>query len=245
MLCARHAPRHRAPQPPGRRFGGATREVAIVGAGLAGAAVARALAALGVRCNVFEAQPAIAQGGSGQPAGLLHGVLHADDSPHTRWFRAAALRAHATIAPLIAQQRVRGRLDGLLRVEHALDHASMLDLLRAQGLPPDYVQALSVDEASERAGCALAHPAWLYAGGGWVEPVGLVRAWLDHAAIDVGLNTAVASHRIRCARSVGACSMSSGRALAECDQRRAGQRRRPRTAGRRPRRGRCCTAAAR
>jgi len=217
MLCARHAPTHRAPQPPGRRFGGATHEVAVIGAGLAGAAVARALATLGVPCSVFEAQPAAAQGGSGQRAGLLHGVLHAADSPHTRWFRAAALRGHASVAPLIVQQRVRGRLDGLLRVEHALDHASMLDLLRAQGLPPDYVQALSVDEASERAGCTLAHPAWLYAGGGWVEPVGLVRAWLDHAAIDVCLNTAVT--RIESdAHGRWRLLDASGRALAECDQ---------------------------
>ena len=191
MLRARHAPAHRAPQPPGRRFGARAREVAIVGAGLAGAAAARALAELGVPCKVFDALHAVAQGGSGQPAGLLHGVLHAVDSPHTRWFRAAALRAHAIIAPLIAQHRVPGRLDGLLRVEHALDHASMLGLLRAQGLPPDYVQALSIDEASERAGCALAQPAWLYAGGGWVEPLGLVRSWLDHALIDVSLNAAV------------------------------------------------------
>jgi tRNA 5-methylaminomethyl-2-thiouridine biosynthesis bifunctional protein len=192
MLCARHAPVHRAAPPPGRRFGsGARDEVAIVGAGLAGAATAHALASLGVRCKVFEAMPAVAQGGSGQPAGLMHGVLHADDSPHTRWFRAAALRAHALIAPLIGQQRVQGRLDGLLRVEHSLDHASMLGLLRAQALPNDYVQALSVDEASERAGYALVCPAWLYAGGGWIEPASLVRAWLDDERIDVSLDTTV------------------------------------------------------
>lgn len=192
MLYACHAPVHRAPRPPGRRFGGATAEVSIVGAGLAGAATARALADLGVRSKVFEAMPAAALGGSGQPAGLLHGVVHAGDSPHTRWFRAAALRAHASIAPLITQQRVQGRLDGLLRVEQALDHASMLGLLRAQALPSDYVQALSVDEASERADCALVSPAWLYGGGGWIEPPSLVRTWFDHERIGVSLNTAVA-----------------------------------------------------
>jgi len=105
----------------------------------------------------------------------------------------------------------------LLRVEHVLDHASMLDLLRAQGLPPDYVQALSLDEASERAGCTLAHPAWLYAGGGWVEPIGLVRAWLDHASIDVCPNTAV--DRIESdAHGRWRLLDVGGRTLAECDQ---------------------------
>jgi len=191
MLRARHAPVHHAPPPPGRRFGGVAAAISIVGAGLAGAAAARALADLGVECKVFDAMSAAASGGSGQPAGLLHGVVHAGDSPHTRWFRASALRAHATIAPLIAGQRVQGRLNGLLRVEQALDHTSMLGLLRAQALPHDYVRALSVDEASERAGCALVSPAWLFTGGGWIEPQSLVRTWLDHGRIDVSLNTMV------------------------------------------------------
>jgi len=190
--------------------------VTIVGAGLAGAGAARALAALGVRCKVFDALPVVAGGGSGQPAGLLHGVLHADDSPHTRWFRAAALRAHALIEPLIEPQRVRARLDGLLRVEHALDHASMLSLLHAQGLLPDYVQALSVDEASERAACTLAHPAWLYAGGGWVELPSLAGTWLDDGLIDVSLSIAV--DRIESdAQGRWRLLDSNGRTLADSD----------------------------
>ncbi|HET7524564.1 MAG TPA: FAD-dependent 5-carboxymethylaminomethyl-2-thiouridine(34) oxidoreductase MnmC [Burkholderiaceae bacterium] len=191
MLCARHTA-HRASQPDGRRFGaGPARHIAIIGAGLAGAATARALAALGIASTVFDAAPAVAHGGSGQPAGLLHGVVHADDSPHTRWFRAAALRAHTAIAPLIVQQRVHGRLDGLLRLERRLDFTSMLAMLDAQALPPDYVQALSVEQAGERAGCSLTTAAWLYPGGGWVEPLTLVRTWLDDPLIEVRLNAAV------------------------------------------------------
>jgi len=217
MLCACHAPRHRAPQPPGRRFASTASDVAIVGAGLAGAAAARALAALGIRSTVFEAQAATALGGSGQPAGLLHGVVHADDSPHTRWFRAAALRAGSSVAPLIAQQRVGGRLDGLLRIERALDLPSMVALLHAQGLPADYVQALSPAEAGERARCPIGDAAWLYPGGGWVEPGSLVRAWLDHRLTDVRLNATV--DRIE-ADDHGRWRLhaADGGALAACDQ---------------------------
>lgn len=196
MLCARHTPHHRAAPPAGRRFGGTGGPVAIVGAGLAGAAAAQALAALGVSSWVFDAGRDVAQGGSGQPAGLLHGVVHAQDSPHTRWFRACALRAHAALTPLLASGAVRGSLAGLLRVERGQDHAAMQRLLEAQALPADYVQALSRDAAGARARCQIAGAAWWFTGGGWLDPRSLVRAWLDHPRIECTLGTPV--DRIRC-----------------------------------------------
>ena len=192
MLRALHTPRHRAPMPPGRRYGGAASPVVIVGAGLAGAALARALADLGVATRVIDAQGSVAEGGSGQPAGLLHGVVHADDSPHTRWFRAAAQRARVVIAPLLAAGAVRGALDGLLRIEHALDRNAMQRLLDAQALPADYVQALSQSQACARAGCAVNGDAWFYPGGGWVDSRSLVRHWLHHPRIELVLRTRVA-----------------------------------------------------
>lgn len=193
MLVARHAPRHRTAPPAGRRFGSDVHgPVAIVGAGIAGAATARALAALGVPSRVFDAHDAVASGGSGQPAGLLHGVLHADDSPHTRWFRAAALRAQAVLAPLVSGGAVRGEVDGLLRLERALDADAMQQMLDAQGLPADYVHAMSAAQASARAGCVINGPAWCYAGGGWVDPRSLVHHWLDDSRVELRLGTRVA-----------------------------------------------------
>jgi tRNA 5-methylaminomethyl-2-thiouridine biosynthesis bifunctional protein len=192
MLTARHAPWHRAPAPAGRRYGGTPAPVLIVGAGLAGAATAHALATLGVPSRVFDAHATPAQGGSGQPAGLMHGVVHTDDSPHTRWFRAGALRSHAVLATLVASGAVRGRLEGLLRLERGLDREAMQRTIDAQGLPGDYVQALSHSDASARAGCAVNGAAWWYPGGGWVDPRSLVRHWLDHARIQLTLGTHVA-----------------------------------------------------
>jgi tRNA 5-methylaminomethyl-2-thiouridine biosynthesis bifunctional protein len=192
MLSAQHAPRHRAPPPAGRRYGGTRGPVAIVGAGLAGAAAAHALAALGVSSQVVDARNAPAEGGSGQPAGLLHGVVHVDDSPHTRWFRAGALRAHAVLQPLISRGSVRGRLDGLLRVERVLDRDTMQGVLHAQALPASYVQALSRADASARAGCAVSGAAWWYPGGGWLDPRSLVQHWLDDPRVTLTLGTPVA-----------------------------------------------------
>ena len=189
MLCAVHAPRHRAPRPAGRRYGAAAGSIAIIGAGLAGAATAFALARLGIGSLVLEAASSVSGGNAAQPAGLLHGVVHGDDSPHTRWFRAAALRANAALAPWLAEERVRGSLSGLLRIERSLDLERMHALLTERGLPPDYVLALGPAAASELAGCAVNAPAWLYAGGGWIDPPSLVRAWLDDPRIELRTNT--------------------------------------------------------
>ena len=54
--------------------------VLILGAGLAGAAAARALADAGCRVTVHEAGPAAASGASGLPAGLLAPHVSGDDN---------------------------------------------------------------------------------------------------------------------------------------------------------------------
>jgi tRNA 5-methylaminomethyl-2-thiouridine biosynthesis bifunctional protein len=192
MLVARHAPRHRAPRPAGRHFGGTAQSVAIIGAGLAGAAVAHALASFGVASHVIDAHATPAAGGSGNSAGLLHGVVHAEDSPHTCWFRAGALRAHASLAAPIAAGAVRGHLDGLLRLERTLGLEAMQRLIDAQALPPPCVQALSQADAAARAGCAVNGNAWWYPTGGWLDPRSVVRHWLDDPRIRLTLNTPVA-----------------------------------------------------
>lgn len=193
MSVARFAPRHRVPMPPGRAaIAPEAKDVLIVGAGLAGAACARVLTREGLRCTVIEAGATIAAQASGNPGGLFHGTLHAEDGLHARFNRAAALatqRELRRIAPALPWLQW-----GLLRVERqpqALDE--MRDLLARCGLPDDYVQALDADAASVQAGVALGQPAWFFPGGGAVSPPALVRAWLDEASVDLRLNTEIAS----------------------------------------------------
>jgi tRNA 5-methylaminomethyl-2-thiouridine biosynthesis bifunctional protein len=150
----------------------------VVGAGLAGAAAARALADLGLTVTVLDRHRAPAQGASGNTAGLFHGSVNPDDGPHARLFRAAALQARRDCAQAVALGRVTGQLEGLLRV--APDGTAVADLaalLAHQGLPADYVQALDAAEASALAGVTLRSPAWFYPGGGWLAP----GEWVAHA----------------------------------------------------------------
>ena len=175
ITLARFAPRFTPPRPPGRAWPSAAPTHAIVvGAGLAGAATARALARQGVPCTVVEREATPATQASGNPAGLFHGTLGGHDGPHTRVHRAASFLAAQWIRDAIAAG-VPGAVDGLLRLHPGHDVASMHALLDAQRLPEDYVLALDAQQASARAGFELLHPAWLLARGGWIDPAALVR----------------------------------------------------------------------
>lgn len=158
----RFAPRAPQRAEPERRPG----EALVIGAGIAGASAAAALAARGWRCTVLDAAPHPAAGASGNPAGIVHGTVHAQDGPHARYTRAAALHAQRLYARLLAQG-VPGALQGLLRAGADPD---------APPPPPAWAQAWG---AAQLAGSGLrADNAWFFPGAGWVSPVAVVRALL-------------------------------------------------------------------
>jgi tRNA 5-methylaminomethyl-2-thiouridine biosynthesis bifunctional protein len=174
ITLARHAPRFVPEPPPGRRMPeAAPTHAVVVGAGLAGAASARALAREGIDCTVLDRAPAPAAGASGNPAGLFHGTVGVDDGPHMRWHRAASVVAAAWVRDA-ATRGVPGAADGLLRLDAAVALDAMQAVAQAQGLPPDYVEVLDATAASARAGLPLGHPGWRYTHGGWVDPAALV-----------------------------------------------------------------------
>ncbi|OGB05519.1 MAG: hypothetical protein A3E25_12425 [Burkholderiales bacterium RIFCSPHIGHO2_12_FULL_69_20] len=183
ITVGRFAPRFAAAAPAGRLgWAGNTaapvRRVAVVGAGLAGAAVAQALAARGLAVRVFDRQGGPARETSGNPGGLFHGIAHAHDGPHARWLRAAALHTARVLRPLVASGTVSGAVGGLLRGEQRLAPAAMQALLQALALPPDYLQVLA------DSGLADGRAAWFYPGGGWASPADLCGHWLRSPGIE-------------------------------------------------------------
>jgi tRNA 5-methylaminomethyl-2-thiouridine biosynthesis bifunctional protein len=157
------------------------RHALIVGAGLAGCATAWALAEQGWTSTVFDRHAAPAQETSGNPAGLFHGIVNAQDGTHARFNRAAALQAQRVIKHMVTAQGVAGAVQGLLRLDDA-DASALGQVLERLGLPADYVRAVSPAEASALSGVALGQSAWFYPGGGWVHPAGLAQAWMEQAS---------------------------------------------------------------
>ena len=199
MTVGAFAPRHAPVMPVGRQAAAAlsAEGAVIIGAGLAGAAIAHALARQGVRSTVLDRHPLPAQEASGNAAGLYHGIVHRLDGTHSRWLRAAALWAQRSYAPLIADGRVPGQTTGLLRGEQALPWAAMRELIARQALPPDWVQALGPARAGRRSGTAWTGPAWHYPGGGWIAPGQWVQHALRHPLI--AWRGGVAVHRLQAA----------------------------------------------
>ncbi|HSI46894.1 MAG TPA: FAD-dependent 5-carboxymethylaminomethyl-2-thiouridine(34) oxidoreductase MnmC [Ideonella sp.] len=168
----------------------------VIGAGLAGASAAAALARQGLQVTVLERQPAPASETSGNAAGLFHGVLHPQDGAHAQLLRTAALRAARVLAPLIASGRLPGQADGLLRTgSDEQDLPAMLAMAEQQGLPAAYVQALSTGQASALAQLSLPGSGWWYPGGGWVDPAALVRHWLATPGVTLRTGQAVTTLR--------------------------------------------------
>lgn len=174
MTVATYAPRHRsAPRPGGLMEHRGPREALVVGGGLAGCAAAWGLGRQGWQVTVLDRAAAPAQATSGNPAGLFHGAVHGDDGPHARLHRAAALLTERVLRPWIASGRVRGQIDGLLRLG-----AASTDTV----WPSDYVAAVDADAARVRSGVAVPEGGWWFPGGGWLVPGDYARALLEDGA---------------------------------------------------------------
>jgi tRNA 5-methylaminomethyl-2-thiouridine biosynthesis bifunctional protein len=144
----------------------------VIGAGLAGAAVAASLARRGWSVLVVDAAQQPAAGASSLPAGLLAPHQSPDDNLLSRLSRAGV---RVTLQQ--AQQRLAAGLEW--------ERTGVLESRGDDQRPlPAVGDALAVwsreaSEAQKRAaGLAPAAAAWWHETAAWIEPAALVRSWL-------------------------------------------------------------------
>ena len=153
------------------------KKAAVVGAGLAGAAVCERLCARGWEVELYERHGAPAQEASGNHAGTFHPIVTPDDSVFARLTRAAFMYSLPRWSSL---ENLRWDPCGVLQLARdAKEEASQRASIAALALPPEYAQYVSREEASEHAGVPVAAPGLWFPRAGWIKPESLVRAQLE------------------------------------------------------------------
>lgn len=156
------------------------RSAAVVGAGLAGCTIARALAGRGWRVRVFDGR-GIAGGASGNPQGIVYPRLAAADSAFTRINLAALLYARNYYRPF--WRAGIGADSGVLMLPRDSGEAGRLRQLAAH-YPGELATLLEGPDLVRTAGVPLAAGCGLLLRGlGWLPPAELCRRLLDHPRI--------------------------------------------------------------
>lgn len=157
------------------------RHALVIGAGIAGTAVAERLAARGWQVQLIDAADGVGEGASGNHAGVLRPLPSLDDNRMSRLTRAGTLYGWAHIARLAARGHpVRAEATGVL---HLARDDKQLEKMRAVverlALPPTHLRFVTAAEASQLAGWPVPCGGWWFAGSGWVQPPSLCQANID------------------------------------------------------------------
>lgn len=159
-------------------------EAVVVGAGIAGATLARVLAERGINVTVIE-RGVVAGGGSGNAAGVLFPPLTKQWGTSTAFYFSAYDYVLRALATWQAQGlSFASGMVGMLRLpRHAEEEAQLMTLNETLGIDPAIVRWLPQDAASERAGVNLPSGAAYFPQGTWISPPELCRALLQHKNI--------------------------------------------------------------
>ncbi|MFN2381641.1 MAG: FAD-dependent 5-carboxymethylaminomethyl-2-thiouridine(34) oxidoreductase MnmC [Guyparkeria sp.] len=166
--------------------------IAVLGAGMAGATMARALARRGREVVVFEAGPESAGGGSGNPAGLVAPVISRD------WNRLSQLTAtgmgfmRAELDGLVDGEIAA--FDGVIKLARGERHATKQTGIAAALEPdPAFAQWCGAERLRELTGLAdIDSSGWWFPTAGWLRPRRVIAEWLTTPGIETCLEWPVA-----------------------------------------------------
>ncbi|MDQ6916801.1 MAG: bifunctional tRNA (5-methylaminomethyl-2-thiouridine)(34)-methyltransferase MnmD/FAD-dependent 5-carboxymethylaminomethyl-2-thiouridine(34) oxidoreductase MnmC [Pseudomonadota bacterium] len=196
MLEGDYEPRSTVRHRPAPSIEWPQRKALIIGAGLAGAAIAERLATRDWQVDVLDRNSDAGRGASGLYAGAVQPHLSIDDCILSRFTRACFLYAHAR-----RRQANGGAISvrapcGVLQIaDDAAHEERMADALAGLAYAPGYAQRISRGSASARAGRPVSHGGWWLPLGDWARPRDVVAAHMAAAAHAVSLPARALFHR--------------------------------------------------
>lgn len=165
--------------------------VLIVGAGLAGAMVARELSLRGLRPIVVDAGPVPGSGASALYAGLIHPHWQASDSPLFQLTRAGFEAMTQTLTEFPEIFIPTGVVDAASSDEEYDRWHSAAAAGCPVHLPEEFASLLTREEASKRTGLKLSRGGWFYPKAGLVHAGRFVRRLLEASGAEVLSNMCV------------------------------------------------------
>lgn len=158
------------------------RHLAVIGAGLAGASTAEALARRGVRVTLLD-RDAPGAGASGNRQGALYVKLAAETNLQSRFYLAGLLYTRRLLERLDPERQLWDDCGVLQLAMSDKEARRQATFLRNHGLPESVVEGITAEEASRRAGVTLAHGGLDYPSAGWVRPGALCQRLAEHPGI--------------------------------------------------------------
>jgi tRNA 5-methylaminomethyl-2-thiouridine biosynthesis bifunctional protein len=170
-----------------------TRRATVVGGGVAGCQIAHSLALRGWNVTLLERHARLATEASGNRAGVLTPKMTAEPGWGETFYRQAFSYALQQIRGLeAAGHNIEWAQCGALQLAHEPREAARQQALRERGLPPDFIQILDAQAASEIAGIPLATGASYFPQAGWLNPASLCAALVAHPNIETRTLTTAA-----------------------------------------------------
>jgi tRNA 5-methylaminomethyl-2-thiouridine biosynthesis bifunctional protein len=174
-----------------RAVGDPQRNAVIVGAGLAGAFTARALAQRGWRVSVLEQQARPGQGASGNAAAVIYGKFSTHDAPEYQFYQQAYLYALSRY-PDLGLTADTWTACGVLQL--ACDEAGQKrQAALAELWPPGVMQLLNAAAAAEVSGVPLRCGGLYFPQAGWVAPARLCEQLLQCPGVELTTDCSVAA----------------------------------------------------
>ena len=158
----------------------------VVGGGVAGCQIARALADRGWYVTLLERHSRLATEASGNRAGVLLPKMTAESSWGETFYCQAFVYALKQLRQLEqAGHVVEWAQCGSLQLAHEPREAARQQAIAKRAFPADFVQIVDASTASALAGIPLTTGASYFPQAGWVNPASLCAALVAHDRIEV------------------------------------------------------------
>ncbi|MCP8899178.1 bifunctional tRNA (5-methylaminomethyl-2-thiouridine)(34)-methyltransferase MnmD/FAD-dependent 5-carboxymethylaminomethyl-2-thiouridine(34) oxidoreductase MnmC [Gilvimarinus xylanilyticus] len=169
------------------------KQAMVIGAGLAGCHIARALAERGWQVAVLDTHTQPASGGSGNAQGVLYSKLSHKNDTLPRFNLSALLYAQRHYQPFWQQGAGIGEACGVLQLAYSAKTGQQYRAIADPWQQEPWLEWLDEKQASAAAGVQLEHGGLFFPHSGWLNPPAVCGELLNHPQIDYLGGQAVAT----------------------------------------------------